>query len=79
MCWAGREGGVAQGGGDSGGLVFLALVTQLQRSSTNKRILCPKWLPCKLSSTLRLICVCLCLKREGKTDIIIIIIEAQQY
>ena len=46
--WAERAGRA----GDNGGGVFLALVTQLERRSTNKRILCPKWLPCKLLSTL---------------------------
>lgn len=48
---AGRVGGRTsrgelQGGGRSGGGIFLAPVTQLKRRSTNKRILCPKWLPC---------------------------------
>lgn len=51
-----REGAGAEGGGlgvgGNGGVVFLALVTQLERRSTNKRILCPKWLPCKLLSAL---------------------------
>lgn len=36
----------------NGGVVFLVLVTQLERRSTNKRILCPGWLPCKLRRTL---------------------------
>lgn len=36
------------------GVVFLVPVTQLERRSTNKRILCPRWLPYKLRRTLLL-------------------------
>lgn len=36
----------------NGGVVFLVPVTQPERRSTNKRILCPGWLPCKLPGTL---------------------------
>lgn len=44
----GREGGREA----NGGVVFLVPVTQLERRLTNKRILCPGWLPCKLRRTL---------------------------
>lgn len=58
-------GGAAKGAGASGKAVFLALVTQLERRSTNKRILCPKWLLCKLLIGV-IWCVCAETRRREK-------------
>lgn len=65
--WAGRRGEREEGGGGlivAGG-VFLAPVTQLERRSTNKGILCPKWLPCKVLSTLIGVILCVCLRNKA--------------
>lgn len=53
--------GVGVGGNEA--VVFLAPVTQLERRSANKRILCPDWLSCNLSNTQ--VCVCVCRKAVG--------------